>query len=50
MRVIAKKILRQFWEMHADSEEQFKTWYKKYQKLPGELQQKLSQNFRRQVF
>jgi mRNA interferase HigB len=28
MRVIAKKTLRQFWEMHTDSEEQLKTWYR----------------------
>jgi mRNA interferase HigB len=28
MRVIAKKILREFWEKHKDSEEQLKTWYK----------------------
>jgi len=28
MRVIAKKILRVFWEKHADSENQLKTWYK----------------------
>ena len=28
MRVIAKKILREYWESHADSEEQLKTWYK----------------------
>jgi mRNA interferase HigB len=28
MRVIAKKILRDFWEKHTDSEEQLKTWYK----------------------
>lgn len=28
MRVIAKKILREFWEKHADSEQQLKTWYK----------------------
>jgi len=28
MRVIAKKILRDFWQKHADSEEQLKTWYK----------------------
>ena len=28
MRVIAKKILRDFWEKHADSENQLKTWYK----------------------
>ena len=27
MRVIAKKILREFWEVHSDSEDQLKTWY-----------------------
>ncbi len=27
MRVVAKKILRDFWEIHNDSEEQLKTWY-----------------------
>ena len=28
MRVVAKKILREFWERQNDSEEQLKTWYK----------------------
>ena len=28
MRVFAKKILREFWEKHRDSEQQLKTWYK----------------------
>jgi mRNA interferase HigB len=28
MRVIAKKILRDFWEKYSDSEEQLKRWYK----------------------
>lgn len=32
MRVIAKKILREFWEKHADTEEQLKTWYKEASK------------------
>jgi len=32
MRVIAKKILREFWENHADSEDQLKTWYKEADK------------------
>ena len=27
MRIIAKKILREFWEIHTDCEEQLKTWY-----------------------
>ena len=31
-RVIAKKILREFWETHADAEEQLKTWYKEASK------------------
>ncbi len=28
MRVIAKKILREFWEKHPDCEQQLKSWYK----------------------
>nr|NQU94038.1 type II toxin-antitoxin system HigB family toxin [Bacteroidota bacterium] len=28
MRVVAKKILREFWEKHRDSEESLRTWYK----------------------
>ena len=27
VRVIAKKILRDFWESHSDSEQQLKSWY-----------------------
>lgn len=32
MRVIAKKILRDFWEKYTDSEQQLKTWYKEASK------------------
>ena len=32
MRVIAKRILRDFWKSHTDSEEQLKTWYKEASK------------------
>lgn len=32
MRVVAKKILREFWEKHTDAEEQLKTWYKEASK------------------
>jgi mRNA interferase HigB len=32
MRVIAKKILREFWKKQNDSEEQLKTWYKEASK------------------
>jgi len=35
MRGIAKKILRVFWEKHADSEGQLKTWYKEASKANG---------------
>ena len=28
MRVIARKILREFWERHSDAEGQLKAWYK----------------------
>ena len=27
MRVIAKRILREFWEKHSDSKQQLKSWY-----------------------
>ena len=27
MRIIAKKILRDFWELHPDNEQQLKAWY-----------------------
>ena len=27
MRIIAKKILRDFWKVHPDSEQQLKAWY-----------------------
>ena len=32
MRVIAKKMLREFWEKQTDSEHQLKTWYKEASK------------------
>lgn len=32
MRIIAKKILREFWEKHNDAEEQLKTWHKEASK------------------
>jgi mRNA interferase HigB len=43
MRVIAKKILREFWDRHKDSEEQLKTWYKEASKAkwtsPADIKQ-----------
>jgi mRNA interferase HigB len=32
VRVIAKKILRDFWEKHSDCEQQLKSWYKEASK------------------
>ncbi|AFM04857.1 hypothetical protein Fleli_2492 [Bernardetia litoralis DSM 6794] len=32
MRIIAKKTLREFWEIHADCEEQLKAWYRETEK------------------
>lgn len=32
MRVIAKKILRNFWEIHGDCEQQLKAWYRETEK------------------
>lgn len=32
MRVIAKKVLREFWEKHSDSEQQLMTWFKEASK------------------
>ena len=32
MRVVAKKILRDFWTKHTDSEQQLRTWYKEASK------------------
>ena len=41
VRVIAKKILRDFWEIHKDCEQQLKSWYQEADKAiwknPNEL-------------
>lgn len=46
MRVVAKKILREFWEKHSDSEQQLKTWYKESSKAswtnPSEIKSEYS--------
>ena len=33
MRIIAKKILREFWEIHPDCEQQLKSWFKETNKV-----------------
>jgi len=46
MRVIAKKVLREFWVKHNDSEQQLKTWYKEASKAnwtkPAEIKSEYS--------
>ena len=41
MRVIAKKILREFWDKHSDCEQQLKSWYQETSnaewKTPNEI-------------
>ena len=41
MRIISKKILRDFWFIHSDSEQQLKSWFKEVSKAewksPNEL-------------
>jgi mRNA interferase HigB len=32
LRVVAKKILRDFWEKHEDCEQQLKSWFREAQK------------------
>lgn len=44
MRVIAKRILREFWEIHTDSEQQLRTWFseasKATWKAPTDIKEK----------
>lgn len=36
MRIIAKKILREFWTKHSDCEEQLKSWYQETESITWE--------------
>lgn len=44
MRIVAKKILREFWEKHNDCEQQLKAWYQEASKAewtnPNEIKSK----------
>lgn len=33
MRIISRKILREFWELHPDSEQQLKSWFKEISRV-----------------
>lgn len=45
MRVVAKKILREFWKKHADSEDQLKTWYKEASKATWGNQSEIKEEY-----
>jgi mRNA interferase HigB len=45
MRVIAKKILRDFWEKYTDSEQQLKTWYKEASKANWNSPNKIKNDY-----
>ena len=45
MRVIAKKILREFWEVHADCEQQLKAWHLEASKAIWQNHNELKQEY-----
>ena len=45
MRIIAKKTLREFWEVHADCEEQLKAWYKEMEKSDVQTINQLKESY-----
>ncbi len=45
MRVIAKKILREFWEKHNDAEDQLKTWFKETSKAKWKTPTDIKQEY-----
>lgn len=47
MRVIAKKVLREFWEKHADTEDQLKTWYKEASKAAWKIPADIKEEYPR---
>jgi mRNA interferase HigB len=36
LRVVAKKVLREFWTNHKDSEQQLKSWFREAEKAEGQ--------------
>jgi len=45
MRIIAKKTLREFWEIHSDCEEKLKAWYKEIEKADFQNINELKENY-----
>ena len=45
MRVVAKKILREFWEKHKDCEQQLKSWFCEAEKAEWENPNQIKQEY-----
>ena len=45
MRVVAKKILREFWENHKDCEQQLKAWFREAEKAKWENPNQIKQEY-----
>jgi mRNA interferase HigB len=45
LRIIAKKILREFWETHPDCEQQLKSWYLETRKTNWETVNQLKMDY-----
>ena len=45
MRIIAKKILRDFWEVHPDTEQQLKAWYQETSKADWPSSKKIKTEY-----
>ena len=45
MRVVAKKILREFWEKHEDREQQLKAWFHEAEKAEWEKPNQIKEEY-----
>jgi mRNA interferase HigB len=45
VRVVAKKILRDFWEKHEDCEQQLKSWFREVQKSEWENPNRIKEEY-----
>jgi mRNA interferase HigB len=45
LRVVAKKILRDFWEKHEDCEQQLKSWFREVQKSEWENPNQIKEEY-----
>lgn len=45
MRIISRRTLREFWENHADCEEQLKTWYKEAEQAKWENPAQIKEHY-----